>query len=108
MKKYIWFLNGLSVIEKLEVEKRVEGVLFVDKSTGRITFKAYNRKPIKRMRDRLIRVLEHGWVKESTERIKVYDSIPKVLGTARVMSVLDREMDTAKDALIDRELIEFI
>lgn len=108
MKKYIWFLNGLSVLEKLEVEKRVEGVLFVDKSTGRITFKAYNRKPIKRMRDRLIRVLEHGWVKESTERIKVYDSIPKVLGTARVMSVLDREMDTAKDALIDRELIEFI
>ena len=108
MKKYIWFLNGLSVLEKLEVEKRVEGVLFVDKSTGRITFKAYNRKPIKRMRDRLIRVLEHGWVKESKERIKVYDSIPKVLGTARVMSVLDREMDTAKDALIDRELIEFI
>ncbi len=108
MKKYIWFLNGLSVLEKLEVEKRVEGVLFVDKSTGRITFKAYNRKPIKRMRDRLIRVLEHGWVKESTERIKVYDSIPKVLGTARVMSVLDREMDTAKDALIDRELIEFV
>lgn len=101
-------MNGLSVLEKLEVEKRVEGVLFVDKSTGRITFKAYNRKPIKRMRDRLIRVLEHGWVKESTERIKVYDSIPKVLGTARVMSVLDREMDTAKDALIDRELIEFI
>ena len=108
MKKYIWFLNGLSVLEKLEVEKRVEGVLFVDKSTGRITFKAYNRKPIKRMRDRLIRVLEHGWVKESTERIKVYDSIPKVLGTARVMSVLDREIDTAKDALIDRELIEFV
>ena len=108
MKKYIWVMNGLSVLEKLEVEKRVEGVLFVDKSTGRITFKAYNRKPIKRMRDRLIRVLEHGWVKESTERIKVYDSIPKVLGTARVMSVLDREMDTAKDALIDRELIEFI
>ena len=108
MKKYIWFMNGLSVLEKLEVEKRVEGVLFVDKSTGRITFKAYNRKPIKRMRDRLIRVLEHGWVKESKERIKVYDSIPKVLGTARVMSVLDREMDTAKDALIDRELIEFI
>ena len=101
-------MNGLSVLEKLEVEKRVEGVLFVDKSTGRITFKAYNRKPIKRMRDRLIRVLEHGWVKESAERIKVYDSIPKVLGTARVMSVLDREMDTAKDALIDRELIEFI
>ena len=101
-------MNGLSVLEKLEVEKRVEGVLFVDKSTGRITFKAYNRKPIKRMRDRLIRVLEHGWVKESKERIKVYDSIPKVLGTARVMSVLDREMDTAKDALIDRELIEFI
>jgi hypothetical protein len=52
--------------------------------------------------------LEHGWVKESAERIKVYESIPKNLGTARVMAVLDRESDEVKEALIDREIIEFV
>jgi hypothetical protein len=61
------------------------------------------------VRDRLIRRLEHGWVKESTRNIKVYDSIPKELGSARVISILDRDHQGAKEALMDRELdlIEF-
>jgi hypothetical protein len=57
--------------------------------------------------NKLLRRLEHGWVKESRQRIKVYESIPKDLGMARVMAVIDRETKEAKDALIDRELIEF-
>ena len=69
-----------------------------------IGFDPYNRKPRVKKRDRLIRCLEHGWVKESTERIKVYESIPKGLGTARVVSILDREHQGAKTALMDREL----
>ena len=58
---------------------------------------------------RLIRRLEHGWVRESTRNYKVYDCIPKELGTARVISILDREHQGAKEALMDRELdlIEF-
>ena len=74
-----------------------------------IGFGPYNRKPRVRVRDRLIRRLEHGWVKESTRNIKVYDSIPKELGTARVISILDRDHQGAKEALMDRELdlIEF-
>ena len=74
-----------------------------------IGFGPYNRKPRVRMRDRLIRRLEHGWVKESTRNIKVYDSIPKELGTARLVSILDRDHQGAKEALMDRELdlIEF-
>ena len=79
-----------------------------DEWTGRLSFKAYNISPRKPLRNRLIRLLEHGWVKESPERIKVYESIPKHLGTARVMSVLDREVKVAKDALIDREIIDFV
>ena len=106
MRKYIMVLNAIELLEKITGGKRVEGVLFKDEDTGVITFKAYNRKSKKRRRDRLICNLEHGWVKESKERIKVYESIPKVVGTARVMKALDREIGDAKDALMVREIID--
>ena len=109
MKKYVFVMNAIELLQRLVSGKRVEGVLYVDGETGRLTFKAYNRTCLKRRaKDRLIRLLEHGWVKESAERIKVYESIPKNLGTARVMAVLDRESDEVKEALIDREIIEFV
>ena len=91
MKKYIFVLNAINVMAKLLKEKRVEGVLFLDENTGRLTFKAYN------------------WGKEAIERIKVYGSFPKDYGTATVMGLLDEHAKDAKNALIDRELdiIEF-
>jgi hypothetical protein len=69
-----------------------------------IGFGPYNRKPRVRVRDRLIRRLEHGWVKESVERIKVYESIPKEIGTPRILAVIDRETKEAKEALMEHEL----
>lgn len=109
MKKYIFVLNAITLLGILKKGKRVEGVLFIDEETGCLSFKAYNRMPrVKRKRDRLIALLEHGWVKESTDRIKVYESVPKELGTPRVMTILDREHMAAKDALIDREIDEWV
>lgn len=105
IKKYI--LVPESILERLVEGKYVEGSLHRDVLTGSITFNVYNRKPRRRIKDRLIRLLEHGWVKESKERIKVYESIPKDLGTPRVMNVLEREVKEAKNALTDWELIEF-
>ena len=76
MKKYVFVMNAIELLQRLVSGKRVEGVLYVDGDTGRLTFKAYNRTCLKRRaKDRLIRLLEHGWVKESAERIKVYESI---------------------------------
>ena len=86
----------------------VKGALHRDEWTGKLYFKAYNYNPRIRLKDRLIRLLEHGWVKESPQRIKVFESVPKVLGSARVLGVIDREMNDAKDALINRELINLI
>ena len=102
MRKYVEI--PFEIMERLAEGKCVEGSLRRDEWTGRMTFRAYNRQPYVRHRDRLICNLEHGWVKESKERIKVYESIPKVLGTARVMTVIDREAKEAKNALIEREL----
>ena len=106
MKKYIAIEE--EVLMRLFDGKYVEGSLHRDKWSGVITFNAWHRKPRVRKRDRLIKLLEHGWVRESTDRIKVYESVPKELGTPRVMSILDREHEAAKEALIDREIANFV
>ena len=107
MKKYIQIEE--EVLVRLVEGKYVEGSLHRDEWTGKITFRAYHRKPrVKRKCDRLIALLEHGWVKESTDRIKVYESVPKILGAPRVMTILDREHKAAKDALIDREIDNWV
>jgi hypothetical protein len=97
--------------EVLKALKRgvVEGRLaLVKTSDGRnmIEFVAYNRKPQTYRADKLICLLENGWVKESAQRIKVHESLDKHLGTARIVSVLERDMRDAKNALINRELEE--
>ena len=109
MKKYIFVLNAINVMAKLLKEKRVEGVLFMDENTGKITFKAYNRQPRVRKKDRLVKKLPWGWVKESIERVKVYGSFPKDYTTQQIMRLLEKYTKDAKNALIERELdvIEF-
>jgi hypothetical protein len=108
MKKCIFVLNVFELMQKLMSGKRVEGVLFIDENTGRLTFKAYNRKPIAREKDQLVKKLPWGWVKESVERIKVYGTFPKDLGTAQVMGLLEGHTRDAKNALIEREIIDFV
>ena len=108
MKKYIYILNAIDVMAKLLDSKRVEGVLFVDENTGRLTFKAYNRQNRERERDRMVKKLPWGWVRESIERIKVYTSLPKELGMADMMCQLDENTRGAKSALIERELDMFM
>ena len=93
--------------------KRVEGSMRLmpsgnNKSKQTIGFNAYNRKPCKRQHDRLVCHLEHGWVKESVERIKMYESVPKVLGAVGVGHVLQREAKRATEALLDCELDEIM
>ena len=104
MRKNVFVLNAIELMNQLMNGKRVEGVLYVDQNTGKLTFKAYNRQPRVREKDRLVKKLPWGWVKESVERIKVYESIPKEIGTPRILAVIDRETKEAKDALMEHEL----
>ena len=106
MRKYIELSE--EVIARLVCGKCVVGSLHRDEWTGKVTFRAYQRMPRKREKDRLVKKLPWGWVKESIERIKVYGSFPKDLGTARVMGLLDDNTREAKNALIDRELIDIV
>lgn len=106
MKKFIELSE--EVIARLVSGKCVEGSLRRDEWTGKVTFRAFNRQPRKRFKDVLIKKLPWGWLKESQERIKLFGSFPKDVGTARVMSLLDEHTHDAKNALIDREVIDFV
>ena len=108
MKKFIFINDAITVMAKLLGSKRVEGVLYVDEGTGRLTFKAYNRQERMRQPDRLVKKLPWGWVKESQERIKVHTSLPKNVGTADMLWLLDENTREAKNALIERELANFL
>ncbi len=108
MKKYVFIMDAIALLKRLMDGRRVEGVLFIDEATGKLSFKPYNRQTYVRPKDRLIRRLEHGWVKESKDNIKLFQSVPKELGTAKVMSVIDREVEEGKDALVDWEIINFL
>ena len=107
MKKYIELSD--EVIARLVEGKCVEGSLRRDEWTGKVTFKAYQRQPRVREKDRMVKKLPWGWVRESLERIKVFGSFPKDYSTAQVMGMLEEHTMDAKNALIERELelIEF-
>ena len=102
-KKYIAIEE--EVLVRLVEGKYVEGSLHRNQFTGVITFNAYKRTRPKNPRDRLVKKLPWGWVKESVKNIKVFGSIPKHFGTAQVMALLDEHNHDAKDALIDREIL---
>ena len=109
MRKNVFVLNAIELFGQLKNGKRVEGVLYMDQSTGKLTFKAYNRQPRVREKDRLVKKLPWGWVRESMERIKVFGSFPKDFCTAQVIELLNEHNQDAKNALIEKELdlIEF-
>ena len=107
MRKFVEI--PLEVLERLVEGKCVEGSLRRDEWTGKVTFRAYQRQPRVREKDRMVKKLPWGWVKESMERIKVFGSFPKDFCTAQVIELLNEHNQDAKNALIERELdiIEF-
>ena len=106
MKKYIEIL--MEVLERLVDDKSVEGSLRRDRWTGKISFKAYNRQSRIREKDRLVKKLPWGWVKESLLRVKRYSSLPKELTLPEKLAILDEENELAKNALIENYIIESV
>ncbi len=89
--------------------KRVVGALRLQLASSgthsEVTFDGFEISKKKRKKDGLIKALEHGWVKQSERRIKVFNSLPKKIGTKRLIAVLERETKVASEAIIDNEII---
>ena len=84
MKKYIEI--PAEALENIENDKYVEGSL-------------------QKKRDRIIRQLENGWLKESATRIKFYNSVKKDLGFRLVNVAMHRDLKDAMSTLEVRDLI---
>ncbi len=108
MKKRKYIEIEEEVVERLKNGKRIDGSIGFNPVTNKLEFKAFNRMTENHRKCTLICRLEHGWVKGSKERIKVYESIDKALGVARINAILDREIDDVKRHLIDWDIIEKI
>ena len=85
---------------------RVEGSVGYNPNKGMGDLNAFNRKKCKRNKDRMVKKLPWGWVKESLERIKVFGSFPKDYSLAELIELLNELTRDAKNALIEREIIE--
>ena len=104
MKK-VNIMDEAMVMACLAKGLRVEGRLSMEETQDgkyQLRFQRYNRQAKSRPRARLLRALEHGWVKESAQRIKVYESVPKELGAARLCMVFDRGNEEVKEVVIER------
>ena len=96
------------VIEAVKNGKYVEGSLRIDAETGQLTFKAYNRKERRRQPDTLICETETGWLKESAQRYKFFNSVKKDLGRRLVDVVMHRELKQAMQVLEIEEIMDNI
>lgn len=92
------------VLKRIMEGKYMQGSLHYNKLTKRLEFTYYHRK--RGSKDRLIATLEHGWLKESPKRVKFHLSVKKAIGTARIISAMEREQRTACNFLIDREIVD--
>ena len=104
-KKYIEI--PMEVMERLVEGKCVEGSLRRDKWTGKVTFRAYQRQARNR-HERVVCQLENGWLKESPQRYKFYNSVRKDLGRRMVDVVMHRELNTAMEQLEIEEILDNI
>jgi hypothetical protein len=103
MKKYIELSD--EVIARLVSGKCVEGSLHRDEWTGKVTFRAYQRKSRQR-HERVVCQLENGWLKETPQRYKFYNSVRKDLGRRVVDVVMHRELNTAMQSLEIEEILD--
>ncbi len=92
-------------MERLVEGRCVEGSLRRDEWTGKVTFKAYNRQPRDR-HERVVCQLENGWLKETPQRYKFFNSVKKSMGRRMVDVVMHRQLNAAMQTLEIEEIID--
>lgn len=102
MKKYIEISD--EALQRLTNGKYVEGSLHRDPDTGKLVFRAYVRMS-REQKDRTIKALEHGWLKESPTRYKFFNSVKKEVGLRLVSVAMHRELKAAMETLDAERLI---
>ena len=107
-KKFIEILNADYALSLLKAGKKLQGVLYYDKSTGVLTYKPNNPPSQKGSTDSLLGRTDFGRVTGNSRFIKVYQLFPRVMGLRRMTKAVDREADSVKDIIQDVEIIDCV
>lgn len=101
MKKFIFIINALEIVAGLLRGEKFEGVLFWDKETRCITFKAWNRTAPKYQKQKKICDLDGGWLGETDKHIVRHEKFAKSLGLGSILMLMDHDHQQSKNALKD-------
>lgn len=96
MKKLIDLTE--EVLKRLDDGKYVEGSFHKDQETGKIVFRAYVRTS-REAKDRLVCQLEHGWLRESPQRYKFFNSVKKDMELRLVSLAMHRDLKEAMECV---------
>ena len=86
MKKFVFFVNALAVMARLENGLSVEGRLFKDKESGVLTFSPYNRlsrEPGYVPPSVVLYETANGSLRQTAKRNKIVVSVKRSLGKLR-------------------------
>ena len=86
--------------------KRIEGTIAYDLWTGKKDFRMYHCPSRQKPRDELVRKLPWGWVKRSKKRWKTYISVDRNLPLEQMLANIGHDSELARDAIVDREIID--
>ena len=104
VKKYIEIPEEILV--GLVEGKFVKGSLHRDKTTGRIVFNAYNRKPKKRRREETIGHTDFGRVGKTFRRYHWYENLPTELDADHLAVIMERDCQRAKSIIAFDQLMD--
>lgn len=86
MKKFVFILNALVVMARLESGRSVEGSLFVDQESGNLSFRPYNRlsrEPGYIPPSVVLYETPNGSLRQTAKRNKILVSVKRSLGQIR-------------------------
>ena len=98
----------MMALEKSEKERVIAGRLVYgttsDGNKGWM-FIPYNRKPRSRKKDKLLRRLLSGWIRQSPKRLKVFSTVSNELSPQEAVKALKHDICSGLDELLKDERI---
>ena len=79
-------------------------VFMIDK--GVLGLKPYKHQVGWHSKAEMIHTLEHGWVKATDDNYIIRECLPKTMGPVQMLHAIDYDMHTAKNAILDCEIID--
>lgn len=104
MKRFIIEVPDVAA-SRMEKGLRCKASVFmVDK--GVLALKPYKHQVCSHRKAEMIRSLEYGWVKSTDDNYIIRECIPKTMGPVQMLHTIDHDMNIAKNAILDSEIID--